>query len=196
MCRCDLHAALWSHIGRLMRLFAAEPRCIAGLLFSCQYLCLTILVTPCSMLWDWRVQELGQCLFIPRFLFVSSFLSPPIFLFSSFILWFVIMGLGSSDWYCVNRSLPALHYQPFFNNNNNNLWTNNTILLIQMVSCWEKNRLARRKLTTALKLTCQLQYKSTEIFLQVENIYTQIFIQYPWYLRVEYFFVISNVVMD
>ena len=31
---------------------AAEPRSIAGLLFRFQYLCGTILMTPCSMLWD------------------------------------------------------------------------------------------------------------------------------------------------
>ena len=49
-----LHAGLWSHIGTLVRLLAAEPRSIAGLLFSCQYLCGTILVTPCSMVWDWQ----------------------------------------------------------------------------------------------------------------------------------------------
>ena len=51
MCRCGLHAALWSHIGTLMRLLAAEPRCIAGLLFPCQYLRGTILVTWLSMVW-------------------------------------------------------------------------------------------------------------------------------------------------
>ena len=45
MCRCWLHAALWSHIGTLKRLLAAEPRSIAGLLFPFQYLRGTILVT-------------------------------------------------------------------------------------------------------------------------------------------------------
>ena len=38
-----LHSALWLHIGKPMRLRAAEPRSIAGLLFPCQYLYGTIL---------------------------------------------------------------------------------------------------------------------------------------------------------
>ena len=59
-CRCGLHAALCSHIGSLMRLLAAEPRSIAGLLFPFQYLCATILVTPYSMVWDWRVSRAGS----------------------------------------------------------------------------------------------------------------------------------------
>ena len=33
MCRCGLHAALWSHIGSLMRLLAAEPNSIAWLFY-------------------------------------------------------------------------------------------------------------------------------------------------------------------
>ena len=48
-----------AHIDSLMRLLAAEPRSIAGLLFACQYLCGPILVTPCSMVWDWRVSRAG-----------------------------------------------------------------------------------------------------------------------------------------
>ena len=59
MCLCGLHATLWSHIGSLMRLLAAEPRSIAGLLFPLQYLCRTILVTPYSMVWNWRVSKAG-----------------------------------------------------------------------------------------------------------------------------------------
>ena len=34
MCQCGLHAALWSHIGIIMRLLAAEPRSTAGPLFT------------------------------------------------------------------------------------------------------------------------------------------------------------------
>ena len=52
ICRCGLHAALWSHIGALMRLLAAEHRSITGLLFPCQCLCGKILVTTCSRVWD------------------------------------------------------------------------------------------------------------------------------------------------
>ena len=64
LCRCGLHAALWSHIGTLMRLLAAEPRSIGGLLFPFQHLCGTILVTSYSMVWTGRFQERSQCLFI------------------------------------------------------------------------------------------------------------------------------------
>ena len=47
-----VHAVLLSHIGTLMRLLAAEPLSFAGHLFPGQCLCGTILVTPCSMVWD------------------------------------------------------------------------------------------------------------------------------------------------
>ena len=72
----------------LMRLLAAEHRNMAGLLFPCQYLCGTILVTTCSMVWDWRVSRAGPILFIglaARSIFVSCF---PFLFFHS-------MG-----WYC------------------------------------------------------------------------------------------------
>ena len=42
-----------------MRLLAAEPLSIAGYLFPGQCFCGTILVTPCSMVWDWRVSRAG-----------------------------------------------------------------------------------------------------------------------------------------
>ena len=38
-----------------MSFLAAEPRTITGLLLAYQFLCWTILVTPYSMVWDWRV---------------------------------------------------------------------------------------------------------------------------------------------
>ena len=90
MCRCVLHAVPWSHIGTLMRLLAAEPRSIIGLLFFCKYLCRTILVTPYSMVWDCWVSRTGPMTFYwPSFSFpfwcllVSiSFLS-----FYGLILW-------------------------------------------------------------------------------------------------------------
>ena len=49
ICQCGLHTALWFHISTLVCLLAAELRSTAGLLFSCQYLCGTILVTPYSI---------------------------------------------------------------------------------------------------------------------------------------------------
>ena len=49
MCRCGLHAVLWSHIGTLMHRLAAEPRSTAGLLFPYRCPSGTILLTPYSM---------------------------------------------------------------------------------------------------------------------------------------------------
>ena len=59
MCQSWLHAVLWSHIGTLMRLPAAEPRSTAGVLFPSQYLSGTIWLTTYSMVWDWRVSRIG-----------------------------------------------------------------------------------------------------------------------------------------
>ena len=42
-----------------MDLVAAEPRITAGLLFPCQYLSGTILVTQYSMVYEWRVSIAG-----------------------------------------------------------------------------------------------------------------------------------------
>ena len=89
MCHCGLHVALWSH-GTLMRLLAAEPRSIAGLLFFCQYLCVMILVTPYSIVRDWQVsraEPMHFCwpscsLLFYLLLFLLSVLS-----FCGFVLW-------------------------------------------------------------------------------------------------------------
>ena len=55
MRQCGLHVVPWSHIGILMRCLAAEPRSTTGLLFSSQCPSETILLTPYSMVWNWRV---------------------------------------------------------------------------------------------------------------------------------------------
>ena len=117
MCRCRLHTVLLSHIGSLMRLLAVEPCSIAKLLFSCQYLCGMISVTPCSMVWDWRVSRAGpmpfycpSCSFtFCLLLFSLSFLS-----FCGLVLW----GWGlHTDRVLIS---PSLLLPTFFNNNNNN----------------------------------------------------------------------------
>ena len=59
MCQSGLHAVLWSHIGILMRLPAAEPSSTARLLFPSLYLSGTIWLTPYSMVWDWRLSRAG-----------------------------------------------------------------------------------------------------------------------------------------
>ena len=90
MCRCGLHAVLLSHIGTLMRLLTEEPLSIAGHLFPGQCLCGKILVTPYSMVWDWRVSRAGPMPFYwPScsltfcfLLFYLSFLS-----FYGLVLW-------------------------------------------------------------------------------------------------------------
>ena len=72
-----------------MRLLAAEPRSIAGLLFHCQYLCGTILVTRIRWCGTGGFQEQGQCLFIgvaARSLFVSCC--------------FPFLFFHSMGWYC------------------------------------------------------------------------------------------------
>ena len=59
LCQSVIHALLWSHIGILLRLLAAEPRSTAGLLFLSQYLSGMIWLTPYLMVWDWRVSRAG-----------------------------------------------------------------------------------------------------------------------------------------
>ena len=64
-----------------------------------------------SMVWDFRVSRAGPMSFYwPSCSLL--FLSPAVFPFSSFILWVVIVGLGSSDLSGVNHSLQVLHCQP------------------------------------------------------------------------------------
>ena len=63
MCQCGFHAVPWSHIGILIRHLAAEPRRTEGLLFPSQCPCQTILLTPNSMVWDWRVSRAGPMSF-------------------------------------------------------------------------------------------------------------------------------------
>ena len=86
--------AVTAHWYTLMPLLVAEPHSIAEFLFPFQYLCGTILVTPYSMVWDWRVSRAGQ---MPFYWTSCSlpFVSSHVFPFSSFILWIGIVGLGS-----------------------------------------------------------------------------------------------------
>ena len=97
MCQCGLHAVTWSHIGILMRHLAAEPRSTAGPLFPSQCPSGTILLTPYSMVWDWRVSRAGPMLFYwPKLLY--PYYSLLLFLhLSSSCLLVGIVGLGSSN---------------------------------------------------------------------------------------------------
>ena len=96
LCQCGLHAVLWSPIGTLMHRLAAEPRNIA-LLFPSRCPSGTILLTPFSMVWDWRVSRAGPMLFYwPKLLYPYCSLLL-FFPFSYFCLQVGIVGLGSSD---------------------------------------------------------------------------------------------------
>ena len=82
MCQCGSHAVLWSHICILMRRhLAAELRSTVGLLFPSQCPSGTILLTPYSMMWDWRVSRarpmrfIGLNCFIPTIVFYYFTLS-------------------------------------------------------------------------------------------------------------------------
>ena len=71
----------------------AEPRSIAGLLCPSRCLCGTILVTPCSMVWDWRVSRAGPT----PFYWPSCLLTFCLLLFSLSLLSFyglVLWGWG------------------------------------------------------------------------------------------------------
>ena len=63
MCQRGLHAVFWSHIGTLMHRLAAEPHSTTGRLFPSRCPSETILLTPYSMVWDWRVSRAGPMLF-------------------------------------------------------------------------------------------------------------------------------------
>ena len=70
MSQRGLHAVLWSHIGTLMLRLAAEPCSTAGLLFPSRCPSGTILLTPYSMVWDWRVsRERPMLLYWPKLLY-------------------------------------------------------------------------------------------------------------------------------
>ena len=95
MCHRGLHAVLWLHIGILMHSLAAEPYSRAGLLFPFRCPSGTILLSPFSMVWDWRVSRAGPILLHwPKLLYpyYSLLLSFP---FSSFCLYrLVLWGWG------------------------------------------------------------------------------------------------------
>ena len=114
MRRCGLHAALWLHIGTPVGLLAAEPRSIARLSFPCQYLYGTILVTPCSMVWDWQVSRAGP---IP-FYWPNCSLSFCLLLFSlSLLSFYERRRVGVFGLIGCRLLSPNLAFPTFFNNN-------------------------------------------------------------------------------
>ena len=81
----------------LMRHLSAEPRRTAGLLFPSQCNSATILLTPYSMVWDWRVSRAGRMVFYWPKLFYPYYSRLLFFAFSSSCLKVGFVGLGSSD---------------------------------------------------------------------------------------------------
>ena len=55
--QCGLHAVLGAHISTFMHRLAAELRSTAGFVFPSRCPCGMILLTPYSMVWDWRVSR-------------------------------------------------------------------------------------------------------------------------------------------
>ena len=100
---------------------SGSPICGFGsILFPCQYLCGTILVTPCSMVWDWWVSRAGPM----PFYWPSCSLTFCLLPFSLSLLSFyglVLWGWGlRTDRVLIALSQPCIA-NFFFNNNNNNL---------------------------------------------------------------------------
>ena len=108
MCQRGLHAVLWSHIGTLMHRLAAEPCSEGGRLFPSRCPSGTILLTPYSMVWDWRVSRAGpMLLYWPKLLYPYYSLVLSLH-FSSFCLYVGIVGLGlRTDRVCITLSQPC-----------------------------------------------------------------------------------------
>ena len=116
MCQCGLHVVLQSHTGTLMHHLAAEP-CCSTLQYSRTFIPLSVsllndLLTPYSMVWDWRVSRAGPMLFYwPKLLFpYYSLLLFPFLIFLS-IGWYCGAGVFGLIG-CIPLSLSlALHSQ-------------------------------------------------------------------------------------
>ena len=94
-CQCGLHGVLWSHIGTLIHRLAAEPCSAAGFLFPSRCPSETILLTPYSVVWDWRVSRAGPTLLYWPKLVYPYYTLLLFFPFSSFCLLVGIVGLRS-----------------------------------------------------------------------------------------------------
>ena len=106
MCQRGSYAVLWSHVGTLMHLLAAEPCSTTGLLFPSRCPSGTILLTPYSMVWDWRVSRAGpMLLYWPKLLYpyYIVFYFFPLSLFLS-IGWYCGAGVFGLIW-CIPLSL-------------------------------------------------------------------------------------------
>ena len=97
MCQCGLHAVLWSHIGTPMHRLKAKHLSRAGLLFPSRCPSGTILQTPYTMVWDWRVSRAGPMLFYWPKLLYPYYNLILLSLLSCFCLLVGIVGLGQQS---------------------------------------------------------------------------------------------------
>ena len=118
ICQCGLHAVLWLHIGILMRRLAADPSSTARVLFPSQCLSGTFLLTPYSMVWDWRVSRAGPMLYhLPKLLYPSYCLLPFFFFFFLSVYLLILWGCGlRTNRVYLTLSQPSTAAS--FNNNN------------------------------------------------------------------------------
>ena len=127
-----------------MHRLAAEPCSTAGLLSPSRCPSGTILLTPYSMVWDWRVSRAGpMLLYWPKLLYpYYGLLLFPFFFFLS-IGWYCGAGVFGLIG-CISPS-PSLALPTLFNNNNNELVTSLCTLLkfvqnfqtfYKYLSCW------------------------------------------------------------
>ena len=84
-----------------------DPYSTTGLLFPCQYLCGTILVTPYSIVWDWRVSRARPI----TFYLLSCSLTFCLLLVSRSLL--SLCGLVLWGWGIRTDRVLITHSQPF-----------------------------------------------------------------------------------
>ena len=97
LCQCGLHVVHWSLVGIVMHVIAAESHSTSGLSDLALYLYGMILVTECSMVWDWRVLRVVASMLLLSCSFLSFCLPKPphsLPFFYGLALW----EIGSFDW--------------------------------------------------------------------------------------------------
>ena len=88
--QCVFHAVLWLHMGILMRHLSAEPLSTALFLFLSQCPSGPILLTPYSIVWDWRVSGAGPMLFYcPRIIYPYIYIYYKLLLLNPFSSFYI-----------------------------------------------------------------------------------------------------------
>ena len=106
LCQCGIDRC-FGRTSVHLSLLAEEPHNTTWFLFPCQYLCRTILVTTYSKVCDWGVSRAGSMPFY--WLSCSLPFCPPVFPFSSFIIWVGIVRWGlRTDRVLIALSQPSI----------------------------------------------------------------------------------------